>query len=50
MNPVVMTVMLVTQDGVPIDAVHLPPGGGPSRISWHPAGGTWRLSSRTDSL
>jgi pimeloyl-ACP methyl ester carboxylesterase len=24
-NPVVMTVMLVTQDGVPIDAVHLPP-------------------------
>ncbi|HEY7277686.1 MAG TPA: alpha/beta fold hydrolase [Trebonia sp.] len=24
MNPVVMTVMLVTQDGVPIDAVHLP--------------------------
>jgi pimeloyl-ACP methyl ester carboxylesterase len=23
-NPVVMTVMLVTQDGVPIDAVHLP--------------------------
>ena len=25
MNPVVMTVTLVTQDGVPIDAVHLPP-------------------------
>ncbi|MGH3294153.1 MAG: alpha/beta fold hydrolase, partial [Trebonia sp.] len=25
MNPVVMTVMLVTKDGVPIDAVHLPP-------------------------
>ena len=24
-NPVVMTVTLVTQDGVPIDAVHLPP-------------------------
>jgi pimeloyl-ACP methyl ester carboxylesterase len=24
-----MTVMLVTQDGVPIDAVHLPPQGGP---------------------
>jgi pimeloyl-ACP methyl ester carboxylesterase len=24
-----MTVMLVTQDGVPIDAVHLPPGGRP---------------------
>ncbi|MGH3262348.1 MAG: alpha/beta hydrolase, partial [Trebonia sp.] len=24
MNPVVMTVMLVTKDGVPIDAVHLP--------------------------
>ena len=29
MNPVVMTVMLVTQDGVPIDAVHLPPEGRP---------------------
>jgi pimeloyl-ACP methyl ester carboxylesterase len=28
-NPVVMTVMLVTQDGVPIDAVHLPPEGRP---------------------
>jgi pimeloyl-ACP methyl ester carboxylesterase len=28
LNPVVMTVMLVTQDGVPIDAVHLPPEGG----------------------
>ena len=27
MNPVVMTVTLVTQDGVPIDAVHLPPEG-----------------------
>jgi pimeloyl-ACP methyl ester carboxylesterase len=26
-NPVVMTVMLVTQDGVPIDAVHLPAPG-----------------------
>jgi pimeloyl-ACP methyl ester carboxylesterase len=26
-NPVVMTVTLVTQDGVPIDAVHLPPSG-----------------------
>ena len=25
MNPVVMTATLVTQDGVPIDAVHLPP-------------------------
>ncbi|MDX6418154.1 MAG: hypothetical protein QOG28_2774 [Trebonia sp.] len=29
MNPVVMTVTLVTQDGVPIDAVHLPPQGRP---------------------
>jgi pimeloyl-ACP methyl ester carboxylesterase len=28
-NPVVMTVTLVTQDGVPIDAVHLPPQGRP---------------------
>ena len=28
-NPVVMTVMLVTKDGVPIDAVHLPPEGRP---------------------
>jgi pimeloyl-ACP methyl ester carboxylesterase len=28
-NPVVMTVTLVTQDGVPIDAVHLPPEGRP---------------------
>jgi pimeloyl-ACP methyl ester carboxylesterase len=28
-NPVVMTVMLVTQDGVPIDAVHLPQEGQP---------------------
>jgi len=26
-NPVVMTITLVTQDGVPIDAVHLPPSG-----------------------
>ncbi len=29
MNTVVMTVMLVTQDGVPIDAVHLPAEGRP---------------------
>ena len=29
MNPVVMTVTLVTEDGVPIDAVHLPPQGQP---------------------
>ncbi len=29
MNPVVMTVTLVTQDGVRIDAVHLPPQGEP---------------------
>ena len=29
MNPVVMTVTLVTQDGVLIDAVHLPPQGRP---------------------
>ena len=29
MNTVVMTVMLVTQDGVPIDAVHLPAEGPP---------------------
>ncbi len=30
MNPVVMTVTLVTQDGVPIDAVHLPHSGPPA--------------------
>ena len=29
MNPVVTTVTLVTEDGVPIDAVHLPPRGRP---------------------
>ena len=37
MNPVVMTVTLVTQDGVPIDAVHLPPEGRPE--SAEPASG-----------
>jgi pimeloyl-ACP methyl ester carboxylesterase len=31
-NTVVMTVTLVTQDGVPIDAVHLPPQGRPEPI------------------
>jgi pimeloyl-ACP methyl ester carboxylesterase len=31
-NPVVITVTLVTQDGVPIDAVHLPPQGRPEPI------------------
>ena len=33
MNPVVMTVTLVTQDGVPIDAVHLPPQGRAGRCA-----------------
>ncbi len=33
MNPVVMTVMLVTQDGVPIDAMHLPAPAQPGRGS-----------------
>jgi pimeloyl-ACP methyl ester carboxylesterase len=59
MNPVVMTVTLVTKDGVPIDAVHLPPQGRPAlderdlalvivhgfTISWQrPL--TWRLVQR----
>ena len=49
MNPVVMTVMLVTQNGVPIDAVHLPPQGEPEPEELDLAGGTWRSSSRTGS-
>lgn len=60
MNPVVMTVTLVTKDGVPIDAVHLPPPGGGDRdlavvvvhgftMTWQrPA--VWRLVQRFNQV
>ena len=51
MNTVVMTVTLVTQDGVPIDAVHLPSPEAAARAgsAGRPADGTSRSSSRTGS-